>query len=269
MIVRRELQDQAAVFGVDDRTVVGAVREKSIGVVQHGRLQTQRRFGIVVRVNGHGERRMAAAGGCVSGIGTMHGDIGVFVNVPLDARVLFGNRCANTDTISDHDKHQQKNRHLPAVIFAFRFFLPIAVQRKEDRADPDQHDNRKQPQRVDPVAPHGGPQDFFICQCTDHGWPPPAARVHTARSEYTMVRLASMSGSRFLRAKCTNRRHTEVCRRFFCPACAPVLSRTPAGRRKKLRTRRCAVCRYANRLSTSGAVAAAWARTRRQRHRRG
>lgn len=151
----------------------------------------------------------------------------------------------------------------------FGFFLPIAVQRKEDRADPDQHDNRKQPQRVDSVAPHGGPQDFFICQCTDHGWPPPAARVHTARSEYTMVRRASMSGSRLLRAKCTNRRHTEVCRRFFCPACAPVLSRTPAGRRKKLRTRRCAVCRYANRLSTSGAVAAAWACTRRQRHRRG
>ena len=66
-----------------------------------------------------------AAGGCVPGIGTMHGDIGVFVNVLLDARVLFGNRCANTDTISDHDKHQQKNRHLPAVIFVFRFFFRV------------------------------------------------------------------------------------------------------------------------------------------------
>ncbi len=148
-------------------------------------------------------------------------------------------------------------------------FLPIAVQRKEDRADPDQHDNRKQPQRVDPVAPHGGPQDFFICQCTDHGWPHPAARVHTARLEYTMVRRAV--NERFAASQGQMRKspaHGGV-PAILCPACAPVLSRTPAGRRKKLRTRRCAVCRYANRLSTSGAVAAAWACTRRQRHRRG
>ena len=109
------------------------------------------------------------------------------------------------------------NRHLPAVIFVFRFFLPIAVQRKENRADPDQHDNRKQPQCVDPVAPHGGLQDFFICQCTDHGWPPSTVRVRTARSEYTMVRRASMSGARFPRAESKSRRHTFVRRRLVIP----------------------------------------------------
>ena len=57
--------------------------------------------------------------------------------------------------------------------------------------------------------------------------------------------------------------------RFADPACVPVFTRTPAGRMKKLRTRRRAVCQYANRLGTSGAFAAAWARTRRPRHRRG
>ena len=157
--------------------------------------------------------------------------------------------CQHRYHIRSRQAPAEKPKHLPAVIFVFRFFLPIAVQRKEDRADPDQHDNRKQPQARGSVAPYGGPQDFFICQCTDHGWPPPAARVHTARSEYTMVRRAV--NERFAASQGQNKSpaHGGVPAILLSRLCAGALPDT--GRtQKKLRTRRCAVCRYANRLST-------------------